>query len=120
MGLFTAMDVKSHVITNDENGIQSIISNDKAKVVPTKTHEATRIALNLVRSARSTALRNTYTGHSGPSEYLVDKVAGHHHTSEDPENNIHYHGCTPDEATLEPASHIPHKYTSRYWNNYFK
>lgn len=76
------MNVKSNVITIDEDRTPSTISIDRATPVPTKAHMTTSITPNVNSHARSMVAHITVTDCRESSEYVVEQVVDHRHTSE--------------------------------------
>lgn len=79
---FTVMNVKSYVITIDEDSIPNNTFVDIATPVPTNAHLITK-KTNLDPPARTIVSHNIDTDCKEPREYIVDKVIDHHHTIED-------------------------------------
>lgn len=77
------MDMNIHVINIYEDGVPNTASMSRETCMPTETHGTTRKAQCLDLSARTTAIRDTCAEHSGPLEYVRDKVVDHRYTSKD-------------------------------------
>lgn len=113
MGPCTVMDVKSHVMTIDEDGKPSTMFIDRAIPVSTDSPATTRTTPRPDQPAQTTLSQNI-DADKEPPEYVADEVMDHRHTSDDHVYRVHWYRCTPEENTWEPASHLPRHFITRY------
>lgn len=108
------MDVNSHVMTVDENGIRNIISIERAMPVPRKNHVKTRIIPSLDPPTQTNAPHITDKECKEPPEYVPDEVLDQLYISEDLRYRVRWYECTTEEDTWKPGSHIPRYLINRY------
>lgn len=68
------MDMRSHIITIDENGIPSTISIDRATHMLTKSHMMKKLTYNFHLIVRTTVPKSSDTECKVPLEYVVENL----------------------------------------------
>lgn len=91
--------MKSHVVSNDEQGIPNTISMDRATPVPTKESKMTRIIQSPDQPELATVSHNTDRVRKEPLEFVVDKVMDYFHTLKTLIYKARWYECTPEEDT---------------------
>lgn len=84
------MDVNSHVIFIDENGIPYTMSIINAKPVPTESPTSKKITHNYRTAVETTLPRNEISECNEPMEYVAESVVDHRHASEDMLDTVYW------------------------------
>lgn len=121
-GPYRVMDVLSHAITIEKNGIHNPIYIDRATPILSSTKHATLICEIAPTSSdhsdtKDFMTKNTQQSLRTSDEYVVDKIVEHESTPKSICFTVRWFGYTSREDTYESSSRTPKHFITRYWKS---